>query len=124
GRRRVSAASLSRGLPRRDATGRPAGARGLCLMEPRRLRAAKGDGEVLAEPPLGEAARLIAANRDALGRWDHDFQGRRAGRLRAMARSEVLAASRAYLRRFGLDVPATPEPSAPWVVTGHQPELF
>lgn len=93
-------------------------------METRRLRAAPGDGGVLAVPPLEEAGGRLEGNRARLGGWDHDFQGRRAGRLRAMARHQVLAASRSYLGRFGLEAPAEPGPSAPLVVTGHQPELF
>ena len=34
-----------------------------------------GEGD---DPPLGEAGARLAANARRLGRWDHDFQGRRA----------------------------------------------
>lgn len=92
---------------------------------PRRLRAPATDGGLLAVPPLSEAAALVAENRRRLASWDHDFQGRRIGRLRSMARAEALDRARRHLRRFGLDdLGATPGPEAPWIVTGHQPELF
>lgn len=88
-----------------------------------RLRAPATDGALLAEPPLDEAGARVAANTERFGRWDHDFQGRRAGRLRAMARHQVLERAREYLGRHDLDVPDLPDPSSPLVVTGHQPDL-
>ncbi len=93
-------------------------------MEPHRLRAPSSDGGVLAEPPLSEAGSVLAGNLELLRGWDHDFQGRHAGRLRAMARQQILAASKNHHERFGLDLPAEPGPSSPLIVTGHQPELF
>jgi hypothetical protein len=79
---------------------------------------------VLADPPLAEAAARLDANRRATLAWDHDFQGRRAGRLRAMARRQAFEAAKAWHERMGLDPPGAPAPDAPLVVTGHQPELF
>ena len=93
-------------------------------MNPHRLRAPSRDGAVLAEPPFSDAEPLLAANTERLRRWDHDFQGRRASRLRLMARHQILEKSVDYLASLGLDVPALPETSVPLVVTGHQPELF
>ena len=93
-------------------------------MKPHRLRAPSTDGALLAEPPLSEAGARLAANAERLGRWDYDFQGRTAGRLRAMARRQVLEQARDYLGRHDLDVPAMPDDSAPMIVTGHQPDLF
>jgi hypothetical protein len=92
-------------------------------MEAHRLRAPSQDGGLLAEPPLRQAPERLAENLVQLEKWDHDFQGRRAGRLRAMARCQVLAKSREYMSRFGLDGPPCESP-ARLVVTGHQPELF
>lgn len=92
-------------------------------MEAHRLRAPSQDGGLLAEPPLRQAPERLAGNLDLLERWDHDFQGRRAGRLRAMARTQILARAREYLAQFGLDDPAR-EAAPRLVVTGHQPELF
>jgi len=93
-------------------------------MAPRRLRAPAEDGGLLAEPPLAEAPAILAANRASLGAWDHDFQGRRAGRLRAMARGQAFARARDYAGRSGFDAPPRVDPAGPLVVTGHQPELF
>lgn len=90
----------------------------------RRLRAPRADASVLQEPPLTQAPDRLAANRAHLASWNHDFQGRSAGRLRAMARHQALEAARTHLQSFGLDLPEPPPPNAPWFVTGHQPELF
>ncbi len=93
-------------------------------MEPHSLRAPRQDGGVLADPPWESAPATIAENLDRLASWDHDFQGRKAGRLRAMARSQVLALARSFLGRFGATLPPEPAKDARWIVTGHQPELF
>ena len=93
-------------------------------MEPHRFRAPKADGSLLAEPALGEAGSVLAANALQLGRWDHDFQGRRSGRLRAMARKEILDRANSHLSRFGQTADPAPPGRSPVIVTGHQPELF
>ncbi|SIN80372.1 hypothetical protein SAMN05444166_0960 [Singulisphaera sp. GP187] len=93
-------------------------------MSTHRLRAPSDDGALLAVPPLGEAAPVTADNVERLGRWDYDFQGRRSSRLRGQVRSQVLKGARDYLARLGLDLPSPTDPSAPLVVTGHQPELY
>jgi len=98
-------------------------------MTARLMRAPTHDGELLVDPAPGAVALEIAANTQSLGRWDHDFQGKRAGRLRAQVRQEVLAAARGFLTRHGLDGPpvdvdAVSGRALPLVVTGHQPELF
>ena len=87
------------------------------------LRAPAEDGGLLALPPLVDGLTRLEANRRFLASWDHDFQGRRAGRLRTMVRAQVLALSKNHLARFGLDGAPFADPSAPLVVTGHQPEL-
>jgi hypothetical protein len=95
-------------------------------MKPHRLRAPSHDGGLLAEPPLAEAVGRLEANAGRLGQWDHDFQGRRAARLRPMVRKQVLDRARDFLTRAGLDVPNAPptDGAGRLVVTGHQPELF
>lgn len=94
------------------------------MMEPHRLRAPREDGAILAEPSLDRVDELLALNQERLRSWDHDFQGRRVGRLRGMARTQVLARAREYLARFGLDPDFDANSEGPWIVTGHQPELF
>ncbi len=93
-------------------------------MKTHRLRAPSTDGALLADPPLSEAGSRLARNTDRLTHWDHDFQGRSASRLRDFVRRQVVEKSRAYMVRFGLDVPDFDNATSPLVVTGHQPELF
>ncbi len=93
-------------------------------MQPHRLRAPSADGALLADPTLDEAGPALRANAERLNRWDHDFQGRRADRLRSMARAQVMAAAKRYHESFGLDWPDAPAQPGRLVVTGHQPELF
>lgn len=96
-----------------------------------RLRAPSSDGALLAIPPLGDATGILARNRAALTGWDYDVQGRSASVLRDRARSEVSALALAFMSEMGMRVPDScdistgEDPTAiPWVVTGHQPELF
>jgi hypothetical protein len=93
-------------------------------MHPHRLRAPSTDGALLADPELGKAGEALDANASRLNRWDHDFQGRRADRLRRMARVQVMALAKHYHESNGLDWPDVPGQPAQLVVTGHQPELF
>src|SRR3954447_14810011 len=97
-------------------------------MKDHRLRAPSADGALLAVPPLDQVAAQFSQTAIRLAAWDHDFQGRRAGRLRAQVHQEVIAAARQFLTSHGVDVPecrqARSTSTTPLVVTGHQPELF
>ncbi len=93
-------------------------------MHPHRLRAPSSDGALLADPPLDLAGEALRSNADRLDRWEYDFQGRRAGRLRSMARAQVMALAKRHHETFGLDWPDVPSQPERLVVTGHQPELF
>ena len=93
-------------------------------MRPNRLRAPSGDGALLASPPLYQSAAILFGNAARLSGWDHDFQGRRADRLRAMARGQVVAEARRFHEKYGLDWPDVAGRPDLLVVTGHQPELF
>lgn len=93
------------------------------------LRVPSADGALLAIPPLRDSGRVLADNQASRSNWDHDFQGRTARTLRTRARVEVMELARGFMGRHGLVTPppsADPseEESGPWVVTGHQPELF
>jgi hypothetical protein len=98
-------------------------------MKDDRLRAPSTDGALLAVPSLKEAASELSKTAVRLSDWNHDFQGRRAGGLRAQVHREVITAASQFLARQQLDVPEV-KPGAgdgatpPLVVTGHQPELF
>jgi hypothetical protein len=93
-------------------------------MDAHRLRAPSADGALLADPSLDLAGSVLVENATRLNRWDHDFQGRRAGRLRAMARSQILGLAKKHHESFGLDWPDIAAMPNRLVVTGHQPELF
>ena len=91
----------------------------------KRLRAPSTDGALFAEPPLDQAASVLAANDVRLDAWDHDFQGRRADALRSLVRKQVLERAREFAHRHGLSAPAVaPSDVVRLAVTGHQPELF
>jgi hypothetical protein len=93
-------------------------------MKRHRLRAPSADGALFAHPPLSEAGARLAQNVAHMERWDHDFQGRKARFLRGKARADALVLAAQYLERFGLPAAPLPAPSAPWIVAGHQPELY
>jgi hypothetical protein len=93
-------------------------------MHPHRLRAPSSDGALLTDPSLENAGEALDANASRLNRWDYDFQGRRANRLRTMARAQVMALAKRYHEANGLDWPDAPAQPPRLVVTGHQPELF
>jgi hypothetical protein len=70
----------------------------------RRWKAPDGTGELLADPDLDAAAKLVSR------------------RPESDARREVLAVATAYLRDRGEPVPE--DTGGPLIVTGHQPDLF
>jgi hypothetical protein len=96
-------------------------------MEAHRLRAPARDGAMLSEPTLDQVPGVVSRNRASLLSWDHDFQGRGADALRRAAREDVLRLARAHHERFGLGLPKqdlSGDDTVPWIVTGHQPELY
>jgi hypothetical protein len=98
-------------------------------MTAHRLQAPSTDGGLLVEPPAAAVGAQLAANSAQLSKWDHDFQGRRADRLRIQVRREVLTRAVDFLGRHGLvgspfDLDAVSSSARPLLVTGHQPELF
>jgi hypothetical protein len=93
-------------------------------MDPRRLAAPREDGGLLCQPApdrLLEQARESAAWYRSL---EQDWQGLSLSDLRAQARREVLEASARFHEKLGLELHARADDTAPWLMTGHQPELF
>ena len=83
-----------------------------------------GDGESAFAPPFDRWEALADANRESAEGWRFEIAGVPASELRSQARSEVLeAAARATA---SMDGRATREraPTAPIVLTGHQPLLY
>ncbi len=82
-------------------------------MKDHRLRAPSADGALLAVPPLDQVAAQFSQTAHRLAVWDHDFQGRRAGRLRAQVHQEVIAALQAVPdRHTALTFPNAVKPEA------------
>ena len=89
-----------------------------------RLRAPRDDGSILAVPPLAQAGVLLARNHDALAAAPAEVLGKPIAELRRLARSDTWEAVRRYHAEANEPVPAAPLEGQPWLVAGHQPELF
>jgi hypothetical protein len=87
------------------------------------VRAPKKHGQIVAAPPLDQVGALLEQNRRVLESLQSERQA---------ARREILEASIKYHHEAGeggLPSPPAPLPegegrNTPWVVAGHQPELF
>ena len=88
----------------------------------RPLQAPSDHGTVLAVPPLDDAGRILALNRERLKQSSISFLGRPWPELQALARRELLAAAGSYLGEHSEPSPAANSISI--VMAGHQPELF
>jgi hypothetical protein len=98
----------------------------------RSLRAPQEDGQKLIEPPLAALPQVLAANRDQLAQIDYDVQGRSLAELSSSARRRLIERAVAYTSQYR-DVPArlrdavaNPDalPDVPFILAGHQPQLF
>ena len=87
-----------------------------------RLKAPREHGALLSFPPLDDAATLLADNRARAAGATPAWEGRSLAELRTLARQEVLSIAHAYLQEAGEPAPAVS--TGPWLVAGHQPELF
>jgi hypothetical protein len=89
-----------------------------------RLPAPREDGAVLAVPPLKEAGSLLARNRNDLANATLELCGKPFAELRGLARTNAWDAARRYHAEADEPLPAAPDPDQPWLLAGHQPELF
>ena len=93
-------------------------------IEYRRLRAPRGQGDQMIEPPLQNAGAVVTANRAILSSVQLEIGGESFAAVRLAARTHLLAAARTYTEQYR-KVPADEySPTAPLVLAGHQPELF
>lgn len=90
----------------------------------RPLRAPQEDGAVLADPPLDQAGRLIAANRRRLDALPGGLLGRSWSELRVMGRVNALRMAHGYFDRAGEPLPSLWDRYGSIILAGHQPELF
>lgn len=92
------------------------------MTSPRRLRAPREHGAVLADPSVDQVGQLLAKNQQVLASFTGDFLGRSWTDLREQARRELLEAAAAYHR--SQDEPVPQFSSHRILMAGHQPELF
>lgn len=86
-----------------------------------RLRAPRGDREVLALPPLESVGRMFASI-DRAARCAYDVQGRSLCDVSAQARQELVDGARQYTATYR-NVPAVTLTDR-ILLAGHQPQLF
>jgi len=92
---------------------------------PRRLRAPREDGEVLAEPSLDAAIDAVQRTADQLHGCDVSIQGRALAHLREWTRSQCLTVAEEYTQTvLGGTARAPRDQSGPVFAGGHQPSLF
>ncbi len=96
--------------------------------EYRALRAPAGDGETLIDPAWSTLADVTARNREQLSYVQYDLQGRSLGDLTAAARRALLDRAVDFTTQYR-EIPNhwrsfTSLAGAPFLLSGHQPELF
>lgn len=93
-------------------------------LEHRRIRAPRGHGQALIEPPLATAADLLANNRDLIAGQSLQIAGKSMQEFAVAARSEFVAAAHRYTARYRTVPDAAEFSDRPIILSGHQPELF
>ena len=92
--------------------------------EYKRLRAPRGHGESLIDPPWAELDGCVRDNQARIREFHGDVQGRSWQQLRREARRELLQAARGYTGEYR-DLPEFASAAdRPLLLAGHQPELF
>jgi hypothetical protein len=93
-----------------------------------RLRAPSGDGSVLCVPDWDTWPELVAKNRRLQDSWQIDILGRPLSDLRRQARKELLSVAEHYTFQYrpihAIRAKLTLDSEQPFVLGGHQPELF
>ena len=99
-----------------------------CASKFRTLRAPSGDGQTLVDPPYMTLPDAVERNRQKLAAARYDVQGRSLAELSESARRSLLQFAYAYTSQYR-NVPERWQNGevlarAPFVLSGHQPELF
>jgi len=87
------------------------------------IRAPRGHGQMLLEPPAEKIGQLLEQNRSDGRNAAYDVQGLSLAELRAEARRSLLQDARQYTSAYR-DVAATAGEDGPILLAGHQPQLF
>lgn len=93
------------------------------MPEHARPAAPKADRTLLAVPSFEEWRDALSSNRNRL-ETGASIAGQRLSDLREQARQDLLAAASKYLADYRSDMMVSLDAKRPFVVTGHQPELF
>jgi len=94
----------------------------------RRLRAPQGDGQTLIDPAWEALPEVVAHNRAQLAGAQYDVQGRSLAELSRAARRGMWKSAVAYTSQYR-EVPERWRSfealaDAPFILSGHQPEMF
>jgi hypothetical protein len=94
----------------------------------RHLRAPQGDGQTLIDPARQTLPDVVAHNREHLATAQYDVQGRSLAELSSTARRALWKCAVAYTSQYR-DVPERWRnfdslAGAPFILSGHQPEMF
>jgi len=89
----------------------------------KRLRAPREDGQSLFDPPLTDEAAFVEQNVALRRQMDVDLAGCRLSDLQSEARRRLLAAASRYTAAYRDVSDEEPDPTAPLIMAGHQPEL-
>ena len=92
--------------------------------EHNRIRAPRGHGEAVVDPPLEAVAGQVAENRTRLAQFGGELYGRPLADLRREARASLLSAARRYTAAYRNIADSPLSADAPLLLAGHQPQLF
>ena len=91
---------------------------------PRRFRAPREHGAILAEPHLSRCASLASETHARCAESRINLQGRTLAQMRIWARQNCLAAAAEHTALLRGEPVPTPDPNAILFAAGHQPALF
>jgi len=89
-----------------------------------RLRAPEQHGATLIEPPLAAVEELLARNRHVLSERNCEIGGRSLAELSREARGEAYQAAVAFTRQLRDVADSSTAGNAPFILSGHQPQLY
>src|SRR4051794_37505847 len=96
--------------------------------EYRALRAPAGDGQTLVDPPWPALPDAVARNREHLSYVQYDVQGRSLAELSTSARRALVSKAIGYTSKYREVLDRWRNMGSlegvPFLLSGHQPELF
>ena len=90
-----------------------------------KLRAPVEDRQALLSPSIESLSTVLSLNRQRLATWDERLAGQSVCQLREIARRELWSEAQQYTLQYrDVDLSQCSFETAPFVITGHQPEFF